>query len=390
MERMNGSFARDPVSFLEQFPLLTKSDIRANGAALASADLHRRRWCHNTSGGSTGEPIELIQDVDYSAATVAEMILNFERVGRRVGQPALWIWGSERDILEGSAGLKRRVLNALANDIWVNAFRMGPERMRAVLDALNERPPELIISYAQSAYELARFAERHDVRIAPQSAILTSAGTLYGFMRESIGRVFSCEVFDRYGSREVGNIAWECDAHRGLHAFPWSNFIEVVDENGDRVPPGEEGNIVVTCLTNYAMPLIRYKIEDRGVLSSVTECRCGRKSQMLERVTGRTVDTFRTADGTLVDGEYFTHLLYHRAWIEKFQIVQQDYARVVFRIIPRNGDAPREHLEEIRRGVRAALGADCRVDFEFMSELPRPASGKDRYLVSEVQSDERP
>jgi phenylacetate-CoA ligase len=296
------------------------------------------------------------------------------------------IWGSERDILGGSAGekLKRSFANKLLQKTALNAFRMTPETMREFLALLNTRRPRVIIAYAQPMYELAKFARREGISIRPQSAIITSAGTLYPFMREAIEDVFRCKVFNRYGSREVGDIAGECSVHRGLHVLPWSCYVEVVDEVGRRVPAGIEGNIVVTCLTNFAMPLIRYQIGDRGILSAEPQCPCGRQGQILERVSGRNVDVFKTRDGTLVDGEYFTHLLYFQPWVWKFQVVQRSHASVLFRI-QRSGERyDPEELAEIRRKTQVVMGEECLVDFEFVDDIESSSSGKYRYTMSEV------
>src|SRR6185369_17935513 len=96
-----------------------------------------------------------------------------------------------------------------------------------------------------------------------------------------------------------------------------------------------------------AMPLVRYFIGDRGVLSGDNKCICGRGGQMLERVLGRTVDTFCLADGTLIDGEYFTHLLYFRNWVKKFQVIQRTTEHMVFKVVSRNGRPPERELDEI-------------------------------------------
>jgi phenylacetate-CoA ligase len=198
---------------------------------------------------------------------------------------------------------------------------MTPEKMSRYLQFLNTHPPKFIIAYVQSIYELAQFAISEHITVTPQEAIMTLAGTLYPFMREKIEAVFHCKIFNRYGSREVGDIACECEAHAGLHVFPWGNYIEIVDDEGHPVPNGVEGNILVTNLNNFAMPLIRYAIGDRGMLSLSDQCSCGRQGQILERLSGRNVDVFRKRDGTLIDGEYFTHLLYFKNWVQKFQVV---------------------------------------------------------------------
>src|SRR5262249_17036304 len=220
------------------------------------------------------------------------------------------------------------------------------------------------------------------IPVVRQRAVLTSAGTLYPFMRQKISQVFSCEVYNLYGSREVSDIAWELPGFRGLWAPPWANFIEIVDERGALVPAGTEGNIVITSLSNYAMPLVRYSIGDRGALLPPSEGQNG--VQMLSHVSGRTVDTFRRSDQTLIDGEYFTHLLYFRPWIWKFQVVQRSYERVSFKVVRTNGEAPNSELADIAAKARLVMGPLCQVDFEFLPDLPPHPSGKYRYTISEV------
>jgi phenylacetate-CoA ligase len=160
--------------------------------------------------------------------------------------------------------------------------------------------------------------------------------------------------------------------------------MELLDEAGNPVPPGTEGNIVVTCLTNYAMPLLRYAIGDRGALMPDGAAPDHPGTQVLKQVSGRNVDVFRTADHTLVDGEYFTHLLYFRPWVSRFQVVQKATDHVVFRMVKANGEPAERELEDIAAGTRLVMGRDCRIEFEFADQLPPHPSGKYRYTISEV------
>lgn len=374
----------DPRECLQRLPLLTKELIRANSTQLQSMDLHRRRCYVNTSGGSTGEPVRLIQDADYSDRSAALSLFYNRSLGCDVGERVVRLWGSERDLVQGTKSSKARFFNWLTNTTWLNAFQMSPERMRQFIDALNGLRPRLIVAYVQAAYELARFAEREGIPVAPQRAVMTSAGTLYPFMREKIAQVFGCPVYNLYGSREVSDIACELPGLQGLCVAPWGNFVEIVDDDGRPLPAGVDGNIIVTCLTNYAMPLLRYAIGDRGALMPETPGRTG--IQVLKHISGRSVDLFRTRDQTLVDGEYFTHLLYYRPWISKFQVVQKSHEHIVFKVVRVNGEPARQEIEEIETGTRLLMGADCRVDFDFVKDLPPHPSGKHRYTISEVSA----
>jgi phenylacetate-CoA ligase len=373
----------DPRACLRKLPLLTKDIIRAHFERLQSND-NPGRNCHiNTSGGSTGEPVRLVQDDDYRDASSATSLMSQEMLGCSLGQPQVRLWGSERDLEAGTKSCKARFFNWLTNTIWLNAFQMSPERMRTFVQVFNRVRPQLIVAYAQPIYELARFAEREQLKVEPQRAIMTSAGTLYPFMRETIARVFGCEVYNLYGSREVSDMAWELPGMKGLWVAPWANFLEIVDGGGEPVEAGEEGGIVVTSLINYAMPLLRYSIGDRGALKPEAGAD-DRKVQVLQHVSGRNVDVFRKRDETLVDGEYFTHLLYFRPWVWKFQVVQKDYDLLLFKVVTTNGKPSRAELDDIAARSRLAMGTDCKVDFEFVAELPALASGKFRYTISEV------
>ena len=253
--------------------------------------------------------------------------------------------------------------------------------MRRCLETLDRKPPKLIVAYAQALYELACFARRENITITPQNAAITSAGTLYEFMREAIVNVLRCPVYNRYGSREVSDIACERPGLEGLWVAPWGNYVEVLDSRGRAVPPDTDGEIAITCLTNFAMPLVRYRIGDRGTLAASKKF----GGQVLSRVLGRTVDTFRLRDGTCVDGEYFTHLLYFRDWVQKFQIVQKDYDTILIKIKLNEAKNPSNiELTEITANTRAVMGPACHVRFEFPPEIPSLPSGKYRFTLSEV------
>jgi phenylacetate-CoA ligase len=306
-----------------------------------------------------------------------------------VGEPEVWLWGSVRDLVDGSMGWRATIVNGITRTIFLNALHMSPDRMRRYVATLNATKPKLIIAYAESAFELATFAENQGIRVEPQEAMITSAGTLYPFMRSTIERVFQCRVFNRYGSREVGDIGFERPGCEGLWVAPWGSYIEIVDEAGRRLPPGREGEILVTSLTNYAMPLMRYRIGDRGALMPGESEPAAGRGQVLQSVIGRTCDTFRDRDGNLVHPGYFVFLLYFRDWVGKFQVIQKSLSCIVFKIV-KSGPAPdRVELEEIARKTRFVMGEDCEVLFEFVDDIPVAESGKRRFTISDVAVAER-
>jgi phenylacetate-CoA ligase len=380
-------FLEDPVEYLQDFPVLTREKLHRHFAELKSNDLAQRQWFTNWTGGSTGEPAQFIQDGEHISQVGAISLLFSRLVGKETGEPEFKLWGSDRDTTRNHDSWRAVLVNALTRTHVVNSALMTPARMREFLRQLNKTRPKLIVSYAESIYELARFAEGEGIEVRPQAVIMTSAGKLYPFMREKAQQVFQCPVYDRYGSREFGDMACqrpqtarEISCMDGLWVAPWGCYLEVVDDQGRRLPDGVEGEILVTSLTNHAMPLIRYKIGDRGILTAQAHDQGG---QILQEVIGRTMDFFKTKDGGLVNPGFFMANLYYREWIAQYQIVQKAPQAVTYRIV-KYSEPPRSEFDEIIRFTRKSLGKACEVSFEFVDEIPLTASGKFRFLISEV------
>jgi len=298
-------------------------------------------------------------------------------LGCDVGRHLVRLWGSERDILEKTQSRKARFFNLVNQHHLAHAFCMSPERMRQYIAHFNEKPgPCLILAYAQAAYELARFAERKRSRLDRNGRCSRPAGTLYPFMREKISRVFGCEVYNLYGSREVSIVGCELP---GLKRVMGAAVGETSWKSSMRkVCRASRLKKETSCdgLTNYAMPLVRYWIGDRGALVPDSFNRGGVGAQVLKYVSGRNVDVFRTRDRTLVDGEYFTHLLVLPVLVWKFQVVQKAPEHVQFRIIKTGADPAPSELAEITAKSRLVMGPDCRVEFEFPQSLPPAGFGK--------------
>lgn len=166
--------------------------------------------------------------------------------------------------------------------------------------------------------------------------------------------------------------------------FEHTHYVEVVDETGTPLPPGEEGELAITVLTNYSMPLIRYRLGDRGMFSQ-GGCSCSRTSTTLERVSGRVSDHFLSTDQRLVYGGAFRLLLFNKDWVRKFQIRQEKRDEVVYYIICTESSTPsQEDIRIIQEKTKHALGENINVEFKFVDSLPPNESGKYRYTINEL------
>lgn len=370
-----------------EIPVLTKDIIRSRNNDLISTDLRykKRKPYRNTSGGSTGEPVEFIQDKMYLEQNIANKLYYKTFVGQDIGDPEIRLWGSEKDILEGSESIIKRLKSWLYNRTDLNAFLMNEDKLIQFVNIINKRQPEWIEAYVQSMVELARFCKKRKLKIYQPKGILTSAGTLYTEMEKEIREVFKCPIFNRYGSREVGDMACSCEENMGLHLNTLGHFFEILDELGDEVQPGESGIVHVTSLTNYTMPLIRYRVGDIATKATNPVCKCGRPWPLIKDIRGREVNIFKTTTGDKIDGEFFTHLFYHKAWCAKFQVIQEELEKITIRIVKTTKRKLSENeINDIESPIKKVMGNNCKINWEFLDNIDPLKSGKYLYTISKI------
>ncbi|ODS35023.1 hypothetical protein BEH94_03715 [Candidatus Altiarchaeales archaeon WOR_SM1_SCG] len=376
----NAGVIRNGKVNLENFnriPILTKDIIREEGKNLYSRDYKKRKPYENTSGGSTGEPVKFIQDKMYWQMNIANKLYFNRLLGKDIGEKEINLWGSERDIFRNTLSLKEKITNFLYNRAFLNAYKMDNIKLKNFVSEINKVKPVSMWVYVEAIEIIAGFIEDNNLKTYSPEFIIVTAGTLFPEIREKVEKVFNCPVYNQYGSREVGPIAIECKYKQGLHCFPWSQKLELIGR-------GDLKNVIVTDLTNYSMPLIRYAIGDVGDSSDSRICKCGRHTLFLKDIKGRITNIFINKKGTAIYGSYFRHALFGIEWVKKYQIVQKDYNYILYRVV-KFGDVKKIELEKISKFVKKIMGDDCKVEFEFVDEIEPLKSGKYLYTMSEVK-----
>ena len=371
------------IANFQNIPLMTKEIIRSNQESLISTDYIHRKFYYNTSGGSTGEPVKLMQDQVYVKWGLAANFYYYKNI---LGidwynVKKINLWGSLQDILKNNSSINSMIHNWIYNQVFLNSFRMTEKDMEQYVRLINSYEPELIHGYAGSLHELSKFAGKNHLSIHSPHYIISAAETLRDEMRADIEEAFGTKVYNFYGSREVSNLAGECT--KGLmHTFDFWNYLEILDENNQPVKEGEEGKVVVTNLFNYSMPLIRYEIGDLAIRGP-DQCTCGNILPTLKTVTGRTSDPFILEDGTIIYGSFFNQLFFFKNWVRSFQIIQEDYKKIKIVVVLQNVINSGEQ-STIEDNIRLVMGNDCAIIWEIVEEIPKTSSGKYLYRISYV------
>lgn len=165
---------------------------------------------------------------------------------------------------------------------------------RRQVTILEDFKPTFILSTPSYALTIAEFLDSNNI---PVESLSLKAG-FFGAepwtenMRKEIEQRLNLKAYDIYGLSEVigPGVAFECECQNGLHVNEDHFYIEIIDpDTGVPVPDGQEGEIVFTCMTKEALPLVRYRTRDVGKRLPGL-CECGRTTVRMVKPAGRTDD----------------------------------------------------------------------------------------------------
>jgi len=210
--------------------------------------------------------------------------------------------------------------------------------------------------------------------------VITAGEMLDDYTRKTCKDVLGAKVFDGYGTNELGFIAAECEHHSGLHVENDACVVEIT-RDGQRVSPGEEGDITVTNLVNTAFPLIRYNIEDIGKLEA-DKCPCGSSFPLMRITQGRKSDTFLRSDGAVVPAVIIKNCLETIDGVVQAQVIQEKANKFVVNV-EKDPTYMKDPAEEIKSKLTKVVGP-AEIGVIFQSEIPRDHGRKLRYFVSKL------
>jgi phenylacetate-CoA ligase len=277
----------DSLEDLARLPFTTKSDLRDHYPfGLLAVSMKEVVRVH-ASSGTTGKPTVV-------AYTRNDLNLWAELMARAYGAAG----ATDEDIVH----------NAYGYGLFTGGlgFHYGAERLGATVipaSGGNTRRQLMIMSDFGStvlcctpsyALLIAEVAEEDGIALdsLPLKVGMFGAEPWSERMREEIESRLGIVALNIYGLSEVigPGVSVECTEKQGMHIFEDHFIPEIVDpESNERLPDGEMGELVLTCITKEALPLIRYRTRDRTRLSH-EECACGRNTVRMERVVGRTDD----------------------------------------------------------------------------------------------------
>jgi phenylacetate-CoA ligase len=374
------------VEDLSRLPMLSKADVGANLYMDMFADTHRKSEMHRiATSGSTGQPFVTYVDRQQLEIRFASTLRSHEWTGWRIGDKQARLWHQTLG-MSPSQVVRERLDAAMLRRTFIPAFELTDQGLGDLGRRLEHIRPALIDGYAESLNFLALYLQRGGRLNFRPKAVLSSAQMLTAETRRQIEEGLGARVFDKYGAREFSGIAYQCDRSQDHHVLDESYIVEVLKE-GRPALPGELGEVVITDLNNYSVPLIRYRIGDLAVAVDNSEvCACRRGLSRLGEIQGRTQALVHCADGRWLPGTFFAHFFKEYAHLVKFfQVVQTERGVVTLRIV-KGLHWTASEWHRLMGHLREYVGVS-EVLVEYVEEIPLLATGKRTPVISTVRPD---
>lgn len=365
---------------LLRLPVTTKADIRENTDLFISTDYAKSSLKTAKTGGSTGVSLKLYFDERCQQLRNAAQMYADNLAGWEIGDRVAAIWGNPPIAKTGKQKLRAYLLE---RTLYLDTMDLNPNSMNKFIQEWQGFKPRVIFGHAHSIYILAQYVlQQTHIQLRPTGIVATSM-MLLDHERDIIERAFNCKVTNRYGCEEVGLIGVECEQHQGMHINSAHLIVECLDEHNQPVPEGQAGKLVITDLNNFAMPLIRYRVEDVGVLSNRL-CTCGRTTPILERLEGRVADFLKKPDGGQVAGvSLVERTLTKIPGIEQMQLVQESLYEIIINRVKGAEYTPETDIALLQE-FRDVFDEPVVITIRDVVQIPQEKSGKYRFSICRI------
>ena len=356
------------VRYLKDLPYLTKDILREQGRRLLSDKVNKMGLHIRKTGGSTGPSALIYYDQTALDWTAAANLWVLEWAGKKRYMKEVHFSSEFPEPLSRRAQLEESIKCITLNRVNITTAAFDPDSLRALLRKLKAERPYIVQGHPSTLYSLALLAEQEKYLAEDLFSAFESTGeVLDRKKRDTIARVFDCQIYDRYGNAEFGVVAHtEFDKSRNLRVLDYIAFPETCQTDT------EDRELVFTGLTNTAMPLIRYCTGDLGELIQVDG------EFHITNIVGRIHDIV-----TLGKHSYPTHyiqdLLDRLGGIDEFQLEQVTPSTLNLRVVLQPGG----NQKQIQQRVADWWGTNVDLEFVTLENLKRQGwRAKFRHLVS--------
>ncbi len=365
----------NPIEWLQQFPILDKTLLKTHTDSLLTRK--KNKLIKFNSSGSSG--IQATIYMSKSEVSQLQGILTnwWELAGYKLGNPII------QTGITPNRRFVKKIKDIFLRTTYFSAFNTTEEEVLKLLKKASESNNKyILIGYASSINFFATVSLNNNINVTFKS-IISLGDKLFRHYRMNLEKAFKCKVYDTYGSSEGFMIATQYDLEH-LYIYAPQVYVEILNDDYQPVNDGEMGNIIVTRLDGYSMPLIRYKIGDLGIKLPIEEYPKIKKLNfpLLKQIVGRDTDIVRTKENEILNVHFFTGIFEYYAEIKQFRIVQKSINAITIEIIKEEKYTNKISIEIERLIMEKIIDDSFKIYFEFVEFIPSTNSGKPQIIKS--------
>jgi phenylacetate-CoA ligase len=363
-------------------PILSKQDLQERFPAAEIGQRFGIRGRVGSTGGSTGEPTHFFHDLNMNRACLASLYYTREQMGWRLGMPIIIVWGSERDIGRQTPW-QQRLHGQLRNEYLLDAYHLSDETVSRVLEIVRKKAPVAIYGFTSMLEFVAEAVLKRDAALPPGlvAAAWNGGEMLFQEQKDVFRRAFGHPLLNIYGGRELSAMACqESDEGHLTVVRPWL-FVEIVDDRGRPVGPGESGRLIWTSTICRGTPFLRYDIGDMGSYNS--DCLSESGISAIAELHGRVAGLLELPDGRKINNIYWNHLFKEVPQVKQFQVILRSTGELDISLCGAGFSTEQE--QQLRTVLRNFLGP-VPVRLMWVDNIPRSAQGKLIQVISEKPS----
>jgi len=373
------------VTDLRLLPVVEKDEVRTQPREFVSTAPEARDAVRFTTSGTTGEPTQIWHDARAVLTDVA--CKERERVPIRAlrGVPWLYRTCSLRSALSSVVSGRKYIQSQMLLPFFGRLLEPDiTQNVAVTADAINRFRPHVIAGHGMMVDAFFKAAHAAGLDLARPRVVVYSAEELTPEGRDLIERRYSIPVWTIYNAIESFRIGFSCEASPAIHLHDDLCHVRILKPDGADAAPGETGDVVLTNLVNRATVLINYRLGDRASLES-QPCACGRTLRRLRSLDGRADDMVFLASGRTLPPRFVASTFKRFSNVRQYMFVQHSLKEFEVKVVPAPASAAESLSAEVVDEFRSLLGGDARVRVTLCGEIPRPARGKFRYVVSHVK-----
>ena len=367
------------VEDIKKIPILTRDDLKQQ-LEIISTKGDRQNWVKSASGGTTSAPVSYYRCKNASLRRAADTSVIDSFFGKCIGDKIAYLWGASQDLADKKTiGMWLRNIT-YQKKLMLPSAPLNKHILKKYYDILKRWQPSFIQSYPAPLYELCMYLKEVNKRLHCLHGASVTAEPLYDYQRELIEEILGFKIYNWYGSRELGRVAFECEYHDGLHINEPSMYLEI--EPDPSLPDGY-GYLVVTDLWNTATPFVRYMTGDIAKKIEGT-CKCGRALSRITTIEGRVADLIVLSDDRKIPGVTLSgRVIKDFSEITEYQIIQKTYNTFQIRYV-KGPEFNNESLTNFEVSFKGLVDANVNLLFDECMSIERSPSGKMRTVISEV------